>query len=122
MRKFSGIAAMSLAAVGFVAAPAHAAPSEQEGIPLTGCTNGQTYEVVLGGGGDFDAGRDLHSNAVFIPTAFYDLTTTTTAPGQDPVVTPGGDVLKGNGNVVNRNPQSQVTCSFTVTVPGADGA
>ena len=121
MKKLSGIAALCLAVVGSASAPAQAAPAT-EGIPLTGCTDGRTYEVVLGGNGDFDAGRDVTSHAVFVPSVFRDLTTTVTAPGQDPVVIPGGDALKGNGNVAARNPRDQVTCSFSIVIPGGDGS
>ncbi|HYU83655.1 MAG TPA: hypothetical protein VEK80_02525 [Kribbellaceae bacterium] len=34
------------------------------------CDNGQTYQIVLNGNGEFAVGHDLASNSIVIPTAF----------------------------------------------------
>src|SRR5690348_3029838 len=70
MRKTTLVLALglgTLSAAG-VAAPAGAAP-EQEVIPIA-CNDGQTYDVVVNGNGEFTPARDLDTTRVLVPHAF----------------------------------------------------
>lgn len=59
---------LSASALPFLAGPVSAAP-EQETIPLT-CADGQSFDVVVNGNGEFTPARDLDTTRVLVPHAF----------------------------------------------------
>lgn len=121
MRKVILAPAVAAALVATGTAPALAAQPEREIIELT-CDNGETFEVVVNGNGDFTPGRLVGSTRVLIPIAFGDFTFEAVLPSGEVISgsEPGTDA-KGGGNVARRNPRPQVTCtfqdSFTLTEP-----
>jgi hypothetical protein len=103
------------------AAPAQAAQPERETIELS-CTNGDTFEVVVNGSGDYTPARLVGSTRVLIPVSFGDFTFRAELPdGRVETGTEPGTPPKGGGNVARRNPRPMVTCwfesSFTLTEP-----
>lgn len=96
---------------------AAAAPPEQEVIPLV-CDNGEAYDVVVTGNGEFTPGRITSSTGVVIPIAFGDFFFRAVDPETGELLVegsfPGGEG-KGKGNVQQRNPRPTTTCSFEQT-------
>src|SRR5215213_10957211 len=103
MRRAITVACASAAfvVVGSVATAA-AAPPEQEVIPLV-CDNGNTYEAVVNGNGEFTPGRLVGSTGVLIPTSFGEVTFSAVLPGGEvkEMTEPGSE--KGGGSVSAHN-------------------
>lgn len=111
------ILAATLAAALFTggAASAAAAPPEQEVIPLV-CDNGESFDIVVNGNGNWTPGRVVGSTRVLIPVAFGDFSFRAELPdGQVIEETFPEQDLKGRGNVLKRNPRPTTTCTFTET-------
>lgn len=115
MRKI--ILASALAAALFAASsgPALAAPPERETIPLV-CDNGESFDVLVNGGGSFTPGRIVGERRVLVPIEFGDFTFRAVLPDGTVVEESSEDAdLKGGGNVAAHNPRETVTCTFTET-------
>ncbi len=84
------------------------------------CNNGQTYQVVVNGNGEFTPAHDINSNATLVPVAFGDFTGTirnTSGMVVDTFTEPGaakGQSAKGRKNLVS------CTFSFLETSDGSD--
>jgi hypothetical protein len=111
MRRAVMVSAVTAALVVGGAPLAAAAPPERETIPLV-CDDGETYEVVVSGGGAFTPGRVVGTNQVLVPIAFGE--TVGTAPDGTVVFT-DPPIAKGGGNVQARNPRETVECDFTTS-------
>lgn len=87
-------------------------------VPLN-CANGQTYQVVVNGNGEFTPAHDINSTATLVPVSFGPFSgTISDAQGNvvDSFTEPGsskGQSAKGKKNLVN--------CTFTFTEVG-DGS
>jgi hypothetical protein len=114
MRRAITIAGTTAAIVVGGAATAAAAPPEQEVIPLV-CDDGNTYEAVVNGNGDFTPARLLESTRVAIPTGFSDQLFRAVLPNGDVIEESGTDSAKGGGNVSAHNPRVSITCTFALT-------
>lgn len=114
MRRAITLACTTAAIVVGGAATAAAAPPEQEVVPLV-CDDGNTYEAVVSGNGQFTPARLLGSTGVAIPTGFSDLTFRAVLPGGAVIEETDPGSAKGGGNVSARNPRVSITCTFEVT-------
>lgn len=123
MRKAILALALAAALISVGTAPALAAQPERETFELE-CSNGETFEVVVNGNGEFTPGRLVGSTRVLIPTAFDDFSFQAVLPNG--TVTGGAEPgsAKGGGNAAKGNPRPRLTCtfgdSFTVTAEDAD--
>jgi len=108
MKRWAAIAAMLLALLGVLAAPAYADPTNAPNIESFQITCGGTsYTVVAGPGrGTWSPALVTDSNQVFIPFSF-DITFTDLTTGETDTV----DVSKEAGNHL-----ATQSCSFDVTV------
>ena len=111
MRRAITLACTTAAIVVGGAATAAAAPAEQEVIPLV-CDDGNTYEIVVSGNGDFTPGRLLGSTGVLVPTSFGEITFSAVPPGGEPIEMTEPASGKGGGNVSAHNPRPTITCTF----------
>lgn len=122
MRKDTVIAVLAGALVLSGASAAVAAPPEGEVISLE-CDNGQSYDVVVNGRGEFTPGHIVGSNQVIVPISFGDFVFRAEDP-QGNLIVEGSepDSSKGGGNVEARNPRETITCTFgeTFTLEEAD--
>jgi hypothetical protein len=114
MRRAITVTCVTAALVVGGAATAAAAPPEQEVIPLL-CDDGNTYDVVVSGNGQFTPGRLVGSNGVLVPTAFGETTFRAVTPSGEVVEETEPASAKGGGNVTERNPRPTVTCTFELT-------
>jgi streptogramin lyase len=107
MKRWAATAAMLLALVGVLAAPAHADPTNAPNIESFQITcGGTTYTVVAGPGrGAWTPALVTDSNQVLIPTSF-DITFTDLTTGE----TFSDEVSKEAGNHL-----ATQSCSFAVT-------
>ncbi len=113
MKKVLNTAAVAALSAGLWAAPVGADPVNSPNsdiVPVT-CDNGQTYHVVLSGGGEFTPGHIVGSNAVFVPVAFSEITVTALPSGFTTVVEPSS--TKGQSG----KKKDLTTCSFEFTFP-----
>ena len=83
------------------------------------CDNGQTYETVANGNGQFSPAHDLHSTSVLIPVAFGPTTFTVTDPDGN-VVDQGTDPAEAKGSSA-QNPGADMECTFVVSFQDPDG-
>ncbi len=109
MRRAVMVSAVTAALVAGGAPLAAAAPPEQEPITLL-CDDGETYDVVVSGGGAFTPGRVVGTNQVLVPIAFGEIVGT--AP-DGTVLFADEPIAKGGGNIQDRNPRETVECTFT---------
>jgi hypothetical protein len=79
MKRWAATAAMLLALLGVLAAPAYADPPNIEPFPIT--CNGVTYTVVTPGQGNWTPALVTTSNQVLIPFSFH-ITVTNVATGE----------------------------------------
>ena len=110
MRKLAMVPVAAALVVGG-ASLAAAAPPEPEVIPLV-CDNGETYEAVVKGRGEFTPAH-LGDHQVLVPIAFGDFVYTATPPDGDPVTVREPGSAKGRGNVADRNPRETLSCTFS---------
>lgn len=114
MRKIDLAAAAALAvALGLTAAPARAA-AEKETVPLD-CGSAGTFEIVVGGNGEFTPGRDSSSTAVIVPISFQNERFVVTGPDGNVLVDETEPDRLAKGSVADRSPRQQVDCSFSAT-------
>ncbi|HEV2070290.1 MAG TPA: hypothetical protein VGR26_10890, partial [Acidimicrobiales bacterium] len=100
MKKVLSTAAVAALSAGLWAAPVAADPVNSPNsdiVPLT-CDNGQTYDVVVSGGGDFTPGHIVGSNAIFVPVAFGEITGTALPSGTTAFEEPGSTKGKSGKN------------------------
>jgi hypothetical protein len=111
MKRWAATAAMLLALLGVLAAPAYADPTNAPNIESFQITcGGTTYTVVAGPGrGAWTPALVTDSNQVFIPFSF-DITITDLTTGEVSTI----DVSRKSGNLATQ------TCSFTLTTTDTD--
>jgi hypothetical protein len=113
MKKLLSAGALVALGAGLLIGPAGADPDKARNsqvIPVT-CDDGQTYNVVVAGNGDFTPGHVVGSNSMFIPVEFGQFTAT---------AQPSGAVFSEPGPAKGqsaKNGQDLVTCSFGDTFP-----
>jgi len=109
------------AGLAVTAAPAAADPTgAKNSTPVSvTCDNGQTYETVANGGGQFTPAHDLNSTSMLVPVAFGPTTFTATDPDGN-VVDSGTDPAVAKGSSA-QNPGADMECSFVVTFQDPDG-
>ena len=85
MRRLLAVGTVVLGLLGVTAGAAAADPVNAKNAIRTTlrCDNGQAYDVVVNGNGEFTPAHDLDSNAVLKPFAFGELTITVTDPGDN---------------------------------------
>ncbi len=109
-RKLLGAAVAVGIAGGFLAGPVSADPVNAKNnfgvFPLV-CDNGQTYQVVVNGNGNFTPAHDVNSTSVFVPVSFGGTTVTSGGTTQTFPGSTKGEAARGNKNLV--------TCTFTIT-------
>lgn len=113
MKRLLSTAAAAALSAGLLAAPVGADPvngRNSELVPLT-CDNGQTYDVVVSGSGEFTPGHVVGSNAVLVPVAFGEITATALPSGETAFVEPPS--TKGQSG----KKKDLITCSFEFTFP-----
>ena len=91
-----------------LAGTAGADPKKGEFFTLR-CDNGQTYDIVVNGNGEWTPGHDLNSNAILKPFGFGQFTGTLTDPQGNVVeqFTEPGESKRAAAN------QRLVTCGFS---------
>ena len=112
MRALAATAA-ALATAGITAGPAAAAP-QKEVIPLD-CGADGSYQVAVNGNGDFTPGNDTGSTTVVVPIAFENQRFVATAPDGTVLADETDPGRMAKGSVADRNPRTQVHCTFTLT-------
>jgi hypothetical protein len=75
MRRSIILSSLALGALSAVVAPASAEPADAETIPVE-CDNGESYEVVTNGNGEFTPAHIVGSTGTFVPVAFGEFTGT----------------------------------------------
>lgn len=96
-------------ALGVAAAPAGADP-KGDTFALE-CDDGQTYNVVANGNGNFTPAHDSASTTVFIPLAFGDFTgTITDSQGNVEQLPPDPGIAKGKSG---KNAKNTMDCTFS---------
>lgn len=113
MKKLLSTAAVAALSAGLFAAPVGADPvnSPNSDIVELECDNGQTYEVVVSGGGEFTPGHVVGSNAMLIPVAFGPITFTAVPSGDTAIVEPPSTKGQSGKN------RDLTTCSFQFGFP-----
>lgn len=94
-----------------LAAPATSDPAHGFPVHLV-CDNGQTYDLVVSGNGDFTPAHDTASNTMFIPTwfgPFHGVVTDDDGNVVDEFTDPA--VSKGKSNKTRR---TTTTCTFEI--------
>lgn len=115
MRRAVLVPALAGVLIAAAAPVAAAAPPERETFTLV-CDNGQAYEVVVSGGGEFTPGRIVSTTGVVIPIGFGDFFFRAELPDGTVITeTEPGGVGKGGGNVEARSPRTRTTCTFEDT-------
>ena len=114
MRRGMMVAGLAAAVVVGGAPLAAAAPPEREIIPLV-CDDGQEFEVVVNGNGEFTPGRVVGTNQVLVPVSFGEFTFRAVLPDGEVIEETEPGSTKGGGNVQAHNPRPTVTCTFEVT-------
>lgn len=111
-RRFLSAAAAVALGAGLLGGPAGADPvkGNSDVVPLT-CDNGQTYDVVVSGRGEFTPGHIVGSNAMLIPVAFGEFTATAQPSGEPAFSEPG--TTKGQ----SAKNKDLITCSFEFSFP-----
>lgn len=112
MKKFLSTAAVAALSAGLLAAPLGADPvnsPNSDVVPLE-CDNGETYDVVVSGSGEFTPGHVVGSNAMLIPVAFGPITFTALPSGETMVEPPSTKGQSGKN-------KDLTTCSFEFTFP-----
>lgn len=115
MRRAITLSAITAACLAVGTPAAMAAPPERQIFTLV-CDNGQTFDVVVNGNGQFTPGRIVGSTGVLVPVSFGDFFFRAESPAGEELAEgsfPGS--AKGGGNVAQRNPQPTVTCTFEET-------
>lgn len=113
MKRFLSTAAVAALSAGLLAAPGGADPVKSpnsDTVPVT-CDNGQTYDVVVSGRGEFTPGHVVGSNAMLIPVAFGEINATALPSGETAFVEPPS--TKGQSG----KKKDLTTCSFQFTFP-----
>ena len=113
MKKLWSTAAVAALSAGLWTAPVGADPVKSPNsdiVPLT-CDNGQTYDVVVSGGGEFTPGHIVGSNAIFVPVEFGEITATALPSGTTAFVEPASPKGQSGKN------RDLTTCSFEFTFP-----
>ena len=110
------LAAVAGAAALMVALPAAAAQADPKGEPFTlTCDNGESYEIVTFGNGNWGPGLVLDSNEVLHPVAFDISGTFTPADGSEPMTFTDQTSKKiGNG-------RETTDCEFTEALTDDSG-
>jgi len=113
MRRSIIVSSLALGALSAIAVgPAGADPQKGDVIPLE-CENGQSYEVVTNGNGEFTPAHDVASNGTFVPVSFGEFTGTVTSSSGEVLETfTEPPVFKGQSA---RN-RSELTCTFSFHV------
>ena len=106
--------ALALTGVGVSGATAHADPSVGELVELE--CQGETFQVVVAGNGEWTPAHDLNSNLVGVPIAFGEFTGTfTPTEGEPETFTEPGNAKKNMPRT--RNLVVECTFSFSETSP-----
>ena len=115
------VTAAALMTAGLVLAPAGAASADPV-IPgdsaTLDCDNGQTYDIVVKGNGEFTPAHDVGSTGTFVATSFGSATgTLTTATGA--VVDSFSDPASQKGGQAGKERATTTTCDFVLiaTIP-----
>jgi hypothetical protein len=114
MRRLITVTCATAAIVVGNAVTATAAPPAQEVVPLD-CDDGNTYDVIVNGNGQFTPGRVTDSTRVFVVTEFGEITFRAVPPGEEAIEMTDPPAAKGGGNVSAHNPRDTVTCTFELT-------
>ena len=96
---------------------AFADPNSDNRVSLT--CNGVTYDVVVGGNGEFTPAHDTHSNLVFVPHAFQGFTGTIYDPDGNEVGTFSDPSIQTQGSGKQKN-DTVCTYTFSQVSDGSD--
>jgi hypothetical protein len=108
------------AGLAVTAAPASADPTgAKNSTPVSITCDGQAYETVANGNGQFSPAHDLNSTSMLIPVAFGPTTFTVTDPDGN-VVDSGTEPAEAKGSSA-QNPGADMECSFLLTFQDPDG-
>jgi len=116
------VTAAALMAAGLVLAPAAAAsadPAIPGDLATLDCDNGQTYDIVVKGNGEFTPAHDLGSTSSFVATSFGSTTgTLTTSAGA--LVDSFSDPASQKGGQAGKERATTTTCDFVLVATFPD--